>query len=878
MLRSLSRALAVCSLIPAIANAAGWIYRPVFNVQTGRPDLVTPLSTSTVQSGSNVTVSTNTDGSITISATGGGGGGSPNGSINNAAQNSVPYYSIPVSSNVLSGSSEFQFDGTTVTVNTGVIDFRGTNMFMGYQAGKQPSSGVGLNIGIGNNNSNDLTTGFQNIGIGYVTHERITTGNNNTSVGNGAGPDIISGSRNTCIGGGNDINQPCQGVLTGSSNTMVGAGSGAASEDANSSGNSFFGYAAGAGGGVRNYDICIGYNCTITGSNRARIGGPAPYDVTVDMSSMTVSSATVQKITSNSTATFRSDVVISSAVLANGSAGTSGNVFVSQGYGLSPQWQTLSGSGIVSPGTFTWSNPKGLSVSTITVTTLANQDIPYSNSGALTGTSGSLTWTPASNAMAIGQGGPSDNNSLTINTDGSSNKAALHLNATNGDHNAYINFEDEDVVNASYGVLFDGSNYYHRWRLNGTADKMTLDTTGKLNILYQVAAGSTTGSGLTTCGDSTHALGYTSTTGLFSCQSITGSGGGGGSSLEVMVGGIRISSPTPTVAFSSDFTGTLVAGTTAAIAMNPLNSSIKTFASSVTVANNGGITVIGSGAGKIAFTEGTNSTPTVTGVSTIWADSTSHLLKLNLNGGASTSTVVGSSTSVTAGNCAKWDGTGYLSDAGAACGSGSGGGGYALQPATVTVRLDQGATGASITATSSITVTGTAGIRTSGPVVGTTFTFIGSNYASQVTSNTILTNTTFYQDGTVIMGPTTAIPSPTDFRLLISSANGTNIFSFTHGSHFISSGTYTPALTSCGTTPAITGSDLAFTITGGTGATGCIATFATAFATTPVCQVGQETMSLVNAISYTVSSTAVTITQTGLGTNKLDVICIGNKG
>lgn len=94
--------LAALVILPKLAFSAGWIYRPVINIQTGKPDLITPLSTSTVQGGSNVTVSTNTDGSITVSATGGGGSG-PNGSINNANQYSAAYYSVTGSSNVISG-------------------------------------------------------------------------------------------------------------------------------------------------------------------------------------------------------------------------------------------------------------------------------------------------------------------------------------------------------------------------------------------------------------------------------------------------------------------------------------------------------------------------------------------------------------------------------------------------------------------------------------------------------------------------------------------------------------------------------------------------------------------------------------------------------
>lgn len=112
MLSRLSRALTVLALLPALAHS--YIYKPVLNTQTGRPDLVTPLSTSTIQAGTNVTVSTNSDGSITIGSSGGGSG--PNGQINTSAQNNVGFYSVVGTSNVISGNSAFTFNGTTVTL------------------------------------------------------------------------------------------------------------------------------------------------------------------------------------------------------------------------------------------------------------------------------------------------------------------------------------------------------------------------------------------------------------------------------------------------------------------------------------------------------------------------------------------------------------------------------------------------------------------------------------------------------------------------------------------------------------------------------------------------------------------------------------------
>lgn len=50
---------------------------------------------------------------------------------------------------------------------------------------------------------------------------------------------------------------------------------------------------------------------------------------------------------------------------------------------------------------------------------------------------------------------------------------------------------------------------------------------GQLDVSYQLSVGTFTGAGLSLCGDSTHALGYDGN-GLFTCQSVTGSGGAGG--------------------------------------------------------------------------------------------------------------------------------------------------------------------------------------------------------------------------------------------------------------------------------------------------------------------------------------------------------------
>lgn len=83
-----------------------------------------------------------------------------------------------------------------------------------------------------------------------------------------------------------------------------------------------------------------------------------------------------------------------------------------------------------------------------------------------------------------------------------------------------------------------------------------------------------------------------------------------------------------------------------------------------------------------------------------------------------------------------------------------------------------------------------------------------------------------------------------------------------------------PTLSSCGTLPTVVGTNAAFTITPGATAAGCTAAFNPPLKNAPTCLVTEQTMSLVNALTYTVTNSAITISQTGL-TSKLDVHCIG---
>lgn len=85
--------------------------------------------------------------------------------------------------------------------------------------------------------------------------------------------------------------------------------------------------------------------------------------------------------------------------------------------------------------------------------------------------------------------------------------------------------------------------------------------------------------------------------------------------------------------------------------------------------------------------------------------------------------------------------------------------------------------------------------------------------------------------------------------------------------------TAVPVLTSCGTTPTIVGSDFAGVITVGTGSpTTCTITFSAAFTVAPSCIL--VAVPLVAAFTYTISTTAISVTETG-STGKINYICVG---
>ena len=82
-------------------------------------------------------------------------------------------------------------------------------------------------------------------------------------------------------------------------------------------------------------------------------------------------------------------------------------------------------------------------------------------------------------------------------------------------------------------------------------------------------------------------------------------------------------------------------------------------------------------------------------------------------------------------------------------------------------------------------------------------------------------------------------------------------------------------LTGCGTgSPSITGTDNAGTVVLGTSATACTITFNKAYTSAPFCVVVWTNTPLASE-SYTVSNTAIVLTQTSTSGDRVEYICIG---
>ena len=233
------------------------------------------------------------------------------------------------------------------------------------------------------------------------------------------------------------------------------------------------------------------------------------------------------------------------------------------------------GSGIVSPGTFTWTNTQGISLSTETVdqinfsgnnTTLFSLsnyvNLAYSASagGSATMTfSKPSTITAGSNSMTIRSAVTDMDGPLTV-----SGKTDMSTGANNA-----VNKLD---VAGGMSIGYPAGSYP--------------SAGNSLSVDYGVTASTYNGGGLSTCGDSTHALSWSG--GTFGCQTIAATGGS--SALAVQQNAVNITSPTVAINFlSPPFKVALVNSSTSQVT---LDGSSVTLQGTVTAASLGALTAV----------------------------------------------------------------------------------------------------------------------------------------------------------------------------------------------------------------------------------------------------------------------------------------------
>lgn len=119
-------------------------------------------------------------------------------------------------------------------------------------------------------------------------------------------------------------------------------------------------------------------------------------------------------------------------------------------------------------------------------------------------------------------------------------------------------------------------------------------------------------------------------------------------------------------------------------------------------------------------------------------------------------------------------------------------------------------------------------------------------------------------------------------RAIHLSTTGSDDFNMLAGVVTVSAGLVTPAITFTGTAPIPTGTgtptivagstDSAGEVASGASATSVVITFATSKTNAPFCTVTPQTQLI--AFAYTISTTAITITQTATTGEKIDYVCI----
>ncbi len=156
------------------------------------------------------------------------------------------------------------------------------------------------------------------------------------------------------------------------------------------------------------------------------------------------------------------------------------------------------------------------------------------------------------------------------------------------------------------------------------------------------------------------------------------------------------------------------------------------------------------------------------------------------------------------------------------------------------------------------------------------FTIAASGSAAfKATATSTLAFTISNPSNSSVFTVNTTPPGLTDFLFNVATSSNDYFFGVKGNGHLTASST-APTLSSCGTSPSIRGTDTAGEVqVGSVSATGCTITFANAWTNSPSCIIVNQTGSVTNTFSYTISTTAITVTETGLTSAKLDYHCIG---